>query len=444
MPSAAKIGDKKGATVGEKLNRRFKVKFDLATNFDKGLIEEISAYGDFEWVFGKLNNDVVGGGRPSIRMPKISWTQLEEFVEFCHQHNVKFNYLLNALCLSGKEFQKDFHEDVIDLLRRLDAIGVDGVTVASPYLCQIINEQFPRFFVSISLYNKIENLSQLKQWKDIGADEVTLFHAVNRNFPRLKLLLAYAKQLNLQLRLIANNSCVHECAFHSNHACTHAHGSKSGEKTRLFHFDFQVLNCNLLKIKEPAHIISAEWIRPEDLHIYEELCDELDCDNLTIKLTERGRTREWISRVARAYHTRSYDGNLVDILNYVGKGNFYSELHYEPVKRKIAKDNYNAEMIDNYRASIFYKLPYLDNAKLDNFLKFFVNDYQCDRKICDFNAEPALDGLNPDQTCSYCSVWANKAIMFDQEERERAIALAEQALSDVRTSRIFYGQKEQG
>ncbi|MCR4441810.1 MAG: U32 family peptidase [Peptococcaceae bacterium] len=424
----------------EEIRKECKVTFDLAANFDKQVIDVISTYGDFEWVYGKMNHDVVGGGRPSIRLPILSWKELADYIEYCHRHNIKFNYLLNALCLGGMEFQKSFHQEVVELLKRISSIKADGVTIASPYLCEIIKNQFPHLYVSVSIYNKVQTLTQLQYWKMLGADEVTMFHTVNRDFKKLKQMMKYAKLHNITIRLIANNSCLHECPFHANHAVTHAHGSKDDAKTRLFHVDYQILNCNLLKIKDPSRIVSSEWIRPEDIHYYEELSQEVGYDRLTLKLTERGRTTEWLLRVAEAYHHRSYRGNLLDIVNFVGKGNFYGKLHDEHLWKQIEEEGYNEELFRNYRESIFYTLPYLDNTKLDNFLKFFIDHYQCDSKMCD---ESDYDSKTPDdylsgETCSYCRVWAKKALSIDPEERKRIIGRAEKALDDVNSSRLFY------
>ncbi|WP_054740283.1 U32 family peptidase [Cellulosilyticum ruminicola] len=281
------------------MSANYKVDFDIATNFDKEMIDVLAKYDAFKWVYGKFNNDIVGGGRPSIRLPFISWQELEEYINYCHAHNIKFNYLLNALCLGGKEFNKEFHTSVVELLTKLVEIHIDGVTVASPYLCQIVKSYFPDLFVSISVYNKVDSLNQLEYWKNIGADEVTLDQRVNRDFGKLKVLFAYAKKLDLKLRLIGNNTCLHECPFHGNHAVTHSHGSKSDEKSRVFHLDYQVMNCNLIKIKDPSKIISSDWIRPEDLVYYEQLCEEVGYDKLSIKLTERGRTTPWLIRVLK-------------------------------------------------------------------------------------------------------------------------------------------------
>ncbi len=283
----------------------------------------------------------------------INWDQLKEYVDYCHQKNIKFNYLLNALCLGGKEFEKDFHIEVIQLLDRIVEGNVDGVTVASPYLCEIIHEQYPSLYVSISVYNKVDSMRQIKYWHDIGADEITLDQRVNRNFGKLEKLFLYAKDLNINLRLIANNSCLHDCPFHGNHAVSHCHGSKSDEDDRILHFDYQILNCNLIKIKDPSKIMSSGWIRPEDIKYYEELCDKVGYKGLSIKLTERGRNTEWLSRVAKAYSERKYDGNLLDIINYVGKSNTYGKLNDKGIDNAIKTMKYNASKVNNYRKSIF-------------------------------------------------------------------------------------------
>ena len=147
----------------------YNVNYDIATNFDKEFIDHISKYENFSWVYGKLNTDIVGGGRQSTRLPLISWEELHSYVKYCHSKNIKFNYLLNALCLSGKEFEKDFHLELIELLDQIVKCEVDGVTVASPYICEIIKKQYPDLYISISVYNKVDSMRQLKYWKDIGA-----------------------------------------------------------------------------------------------------------------------------------------------------------------------------------------------------------------------------------------------------------------------------------
>ena len=53
----------------------------------------------------------------------------------------------------------------------------------------------------------------------------------------------------------------------------------------------------------------SDWVRPEDVHHYEELCNKTG-KNLTLKLTDRARTTDWLTEVVKAYAEKSYNGNL--------------------------------------------------------------------------------------------------------------------------------------
>ena len=77
---------------------RPQITFSIATTFDPLLIEEISRIngdGRITSVFGKLQRDILGGGRAAIAIPKVSMKQLKSYIALCHKHNLSFNYLLN-------------------------------------------------------------------------------------------------------------------------------------------------------------------------------------------------------------------------------------------------------------------------------------------------------------------------------------------------------------
>src|SRR5512142_2505754 len=248
--------------------------YEVATNFDPQLVPALARLGSVTWVYGKLNADVIGGGRASLVLPKVSWAELEAHVALCHAHVIRFNYLLNSLCLGNQEFEKPFHRRLVRLLDRLEACGVDGVTVASPYLCELVKRQYPRLEVSLSGYARSTTAQQMKHWLDLGAHEITLFQSVNRDFPRLRQLLAAARGSRARLRLIANNTCLRECPFHENHANAAAHASQRGHRSRAFHVDYHLLKCTNHKLERPVQYLAAGWIRPEDVVHYERLCEE--------------------------------------------------------------------------------------------------------------------------------------------------------------------------
>lgn len=413
-----------------------KVKFDIATNFDKEIVDEAAKHECVEWIYGKMNNDVVGGGRPSITLPKLSWDELKEYVDYCHKNNKKFNYLLNSICLGNKEVHKPFHKDLLKLLYKLEEVGVDGVTIGSPFLCQLIKKQFPNWFVSNSVYNKITSLMQIKYWVSIGVNEVTLFHTMNRDFKGLKTILKYLKDKNVRVRLVANNSCIHECPFSINHGAAHAHNSKSYEESHLFGIDYCSLNCNTYKIENPTKIVASEWIRPEDIKYYEEICEEVGNYNLVLKLTERGKTTKWLKNTLNAYMNRSYEGNLLDILNYPSnKEN--QQMYSDPVVNMAMKWEYNIEKLSKFKDSVFYKYPYVENKKLDGFLDKFKNEFKCIDNICDDEGW-GEDNKKEKLACSYCKKWAEKAINVDEESRTKIVKNAKETLDDFHSSKMFF------
>lgn len=412
------------------------IKYDIATNFDAELIEGISRLNMFDWVYGKMNNDMIGGGRPSILLPKISWNMLQEHINLCHRHKIKFNYLMNALCLGNQEFQKTKHKSIVRLLDKLSNMGVDGITVASPYLCTLIKKQFPHLFVSISIYAKIRTLTEIKYWTNLGADEITLYHNVNRNFQALRQYLSYVKTAGPRLRLIANNSCLHDCPFHANHAVAHSHASRKGDNSSKFHIDYQILQCNRLKVEFPTKLISSEWIRPEDVHYYDALCQEAGTDKLVLKLTERGRTTKWLLRVADAYASQSYEGNLLDILNYTNNRE-NKQIHTGLFYINALMHLYNFKGLFNLRNAIFSDSSlYIDNKKLDGFIDRFVSNFDCENRIC-VDGDGVVNEQAKELYCKYCGHWAEKAITIDETKRKQQLVNYYTAIDDLNSSKMF-------
>ena len=55
------------------------MKISLATNFDDELIDKIKHYPIYE-MYGKLNVDIIGGGRPSNYLNKLDLKKFEKHV----------------------------------------------------------------------------------------------------------------------------------------------------------------------------------------------------------------------------------------------------------------------------------------------------------------------------------------------------------------------------
>lgn len=424
------------------MNQEKKITFQIATNFDSKLIEQIANYDNFTWVYGKLNKDVIGGGRNSMVLPKLSWDELKEHVDLCHSHNIKFNYLMNSLCLGGMEFNKKFHKKLVKLLNKLTEIQVDAVTVATPYLCEMIKTQYPHFKVTISDYNRISSMQQFLYWQSMGVDEITLFPNFNRDFPMLREMLTLTKGTNLTLRLIANNTCLRECPYHENHGTNNSHSAMKNSFSSSFCIDFQVLKCMNYKIKHPTHFLATEWIRPEDVKYYEQLCEETGNYNLSLKLTDRTKTTEFLSRTAKAYYERDYDGNLFNIIN-VQTSKDRKQFHFAPFMKTAILGAYNRHSLLKIRGVNHSPELYLDNKKLDGFIEKFVKNYDCTNKICDDEEKSnGEDKSSSNGKCSYCKHWRDKAMKMDKQEVEAWIKLSDSIINDIKDSTILFASKK--
>lgn len=294
--------------------RQESIKFDLAYNFDKRLIEALTENGIVSGVYAKMKHDVIGGGRASLILPDVTWETIEQHVQLCHKKNIRFNYLLNALSLGNNEFVKEHHRKILELLDNISESKVDSVTVANPYLCEMIKKQYPHLEVSVSVNMRIRSLQQIRYWEGFGADEITLDQLVNRDFGLLREILKYTKQTGTRIRLFANNLCLHDCPIRTNHGISNSHASQTGQYTLDSHILYEYYLCTLLKMSNPTKLISATWIRPDDVHYYEDLMKEVGNHNLSLKLVERASTTEYLLKIIEAYSNRSYDGNLMDII----------------------------------------------------------------------------------------------------------------------------------
>jgi hypothetical protein len=105
-----------------------KLGLSVATNFDDGLLDELSAYPVME-VFDKLSADPVGGGRASFMLPPLSRSRFERHVQAARSKGMGFNYLLNPACMYNREYTKHGRGKIEALLQNLEGIGLNAVTI---------------------------------------------------------------------------------------------------------------------------------------------------------------------------------------------------------------------------------------------------------------------------------------------------------------------------
>ena len=290
------------------------ISFDLGCNFDYKLFDVVDQYDKKHAItsfFGKLKYDGLPGGRTASIIPDFSLDQLADYVKECQKRNITFNYLINPLSMDQNEIDPVMGKKIREFIHTMYDMGIKAFTLNSPILIKYVKREFKDVFVTLGLYAYPTTIQHIEYWRNWGVDEITLDHCFNRRFDLLRQLLTQYKDTDFHLRVIANNLCLRECPFRLAHGCFVGHSDPDK-----FSMDYSLVNCAYTKITHPAAILTSEFIRPEDVHYYRELAEETGNKHFSIKLIDRTRTTEFLTNVVKGYMEESYDGNLLDIVNW--------------------------------------------------------------------------------------------------------------------------------
>lgn len=278
------------------------MKLMVPANYDQEIVGYLGQNSVSE-IYGKLPEDVVGGGRPSYMAGPLKKRRLEQYIKAVQGAGMEFNYLLNTACLGNREWTPQFHKRLRKLLDWLAETGVKKLTLAIPYLAQIITKEYPQFKFKTGIYAQVDTVKRAQYWQDLGAEGIVLeSFSINRNFPLLEKIRA---AVSCDLTLIANHFCQPNCPYQVQHQNGHAHAS--GEDCRFF-LDFPLLECQMARITEPRLMIASPWIRPEDIRHYEAL------GYTSFKLLERDIPSKNLVERVTAYHRRQFKGNFADLI----------------------------------------------------------------------------------------------------------------------------------
>ena len=399
------------------------MKLSVATNFDNELITRIKDYPVFE-VYGKLPSDLIGGGRASLMLGPLSENQLRRHIETVHRHGLQFNYLLNSACLDNMELTRKGRQRIYRLLQWLCELEVDTVTIAVPFLLEFIKQHFPSLKVRVGVYAEADHVLNVKHWATMGADSITLNSLfVNRD---LETLAQVRQSVDCGLQLLVNNSCLQSCPYTSYHKSALSHASQAGHSSGGYFIDYCYLKCSFLKLLDPVNYIRADWIRPEDIPLYESLGFD------TFKLTERNAPTDVMEIRVKAYAEKRYDGNLLDLVQPFGypvkdKEEIRSKLSriwwlgkhvYKPGKTRWAHLR-RAKKLAEMRGMLHRRegepSVVVENRALDGFMDNFPKG--CRSRDC--------------EQCRYCHEWSSRAVQVNPQYRQECLDLYQDVFQDL-------------
>lgn len=350
----------------------------VATNWDDELLHGLAEL-PVHAVFGKLQSDLVGGGRPSGVLPHVDGRRMKRHIALAHVLGLRFLYLWNVGTVGDREYQSAFVTDMQEQLRGLVAAGIDGLVVGLPWMIPLAKKIAPELEVSVSSFVHVDSPREARQFEAMGADTIIVHQTSNRDF---RTLAEIRSAVSCDVELIANNSCVYQCPYVCAHQTSPAFHSRTGSRPVM---EYELFWCAGRYAQDGAEIVRSRWIRPEDLKFYEGRGFD------RFKIAGRGRDTAWLLRAARAYAARSYPGALTDII---------SMSQHAPLslaRRRAAEGGGNAAQW----ASIAQELHQVGDLTVRNadippdFIEFFLS-HDCNTLSC--------------RSCRYCERVARKAV----------------------------------
>lgn len=373
------------------------MKLLVPTNWDPDLILLLSKLEADVQIYGVLPTSMIGSGGTGPDNIRMLANQVEEYIEQAHLAGLKFDYLLNAPSMGNMEWDEKTHRELLIHLNWIASIGADSVTVTIPYLVELIKRQFPQLEVRVSTIAHVNSVARAKLFESLGADSITLDINVNRSFGALK---AIRNTVSCELTVLMNNLCLYQCPYEYYHHDGLGHASQNYNPLRGSYVDYCVLRCTLDRLRDVSQVIKCRWVRPEDIHIYEDLGMDM------FKISSRAMPTEKILRAAKAYSSRHYQGNLYDILNVV------------PPKAGFASSALSGEQGNDIGSPPRY---YIDNQALEGFMNFFR------KQDCSSGCDH----------CGYCQRIADKTIQFDRDEVDEYVTALKETLENLSTSSVF-------
>lgn len=231
--------------------------------------------------------------------------RLEAELKAIKSMGIKLDLLFNGNCYGQYAMSEKLANTVRSTIDHLYAIGcgVEIVTTASLAIAHTVKTYYPEIEVRASVNMKIGTVKGMEYVSDLF-DSFHVQRDYNRDFAHLRSLKAWADQHGKKLILLANSGCFAHCSGQTFHDNMVAHEAEVCEVSNLK--DFMPYVCwKMLKNRDNWHmLLQNTWIRPEDLHHYEDLFD-------TVKLATR--MHELPGMVIDAYVRGHFYGNTLDL-----------------------------------------------------------------------------------------------------------------------------------
>jgi hypothetical protein len=205
-------------------------------------------------------------------------------------------------------------------MERLHLAGVlDGMVFSDAYFLCAVSDAAPDLAACMEAVPgvnfMIDSVSKLDAVLDLIGQtrfrlpgKITLDRSVNRVPKTLSTLTTAAQHRfpGTKIELLANEGCLNHCPFRSTHDA-HIAAANMGVDYDTFHLN-RSLGCIHILSRSPHRVLASPFIRPEDVHRYEESAE-------IIKICGRTLGKAFLTNAVGSYIKGSYDGNLLALFD---------------------------------------------------------------------------------------------------------------------------------
>lgn len=281
----------------------------ILENADK-INEVYFSWGDFP---NARNNQIVSEGYLQCEM----YDKQREVLKKLSDNNIALNLLLNGNCYGKYSLERAFFEKIgntVDYIR--GNYGLNSVTTTSPVIAKFLKSNFSNIYVRASVNMEIGTIEGMDYISEYF-DGFYMKREYNRDFDKIKELRDWCDKKGKTLHILANSGCLNNCSIHTFHDNIVSHENEIMKMDNCY--EFQCICDEYLKNHEKRVVLvkNTNFIRPEDVHYYEEYFDSM-------KLATRVSDKAIL--ILKSYIKGKYIGNILELLEPNHAGRIYPYL----------------------------------------------------------------------------------------------------------------------
>ena len=290
-------------------------KIEKNTSFTDEIIRCKSSIAEVYFSYGDFAN-----GRSRIKLEGVAdiHAQMKQETDLARlsESGIALNVLFNAMCYGKDSLSRAFFEKIGDTLQHLgESYGVRSVTTTSPIIAKFIKENFSGTEVRASVNMSVGSVEGMEYISDVF-DSFYLKRELNHDFNAIKELKHYCDENGKRLYALANSGCLDNCSAHVFHDSLVAHEEEIAVMDNGYVFE-GVCRKFIKRTGAEGFLSHTSFIRPEDVHYYEEIFPFL-------KLATRVSAHPL--RTLRAYIKESFSGNAACLLEPDHSGMMYPRI----------------------------------------------------------------------------------------------------------------------